>query len=282
MTPATIGVGRPAGVAMPVSAVPPERSVRAWVGQSLVLAGRQLAVLVRDRATILQLILVPVLTMIMFKVVLGETVGRATGQNSAYGTVPLVILVSAMFGALASGIRLNGERSTGLLARLEVLPINRAADLTSRVVCETVRILVTTSVLLVAGLTIGFRFTQGVLPVVGIFAVALLFGSAFAVLVLALAVNSPSGAPIMQLMSLVSSLLMFFNSGFSPVEAYPGWLRPIVANQPMTPAIDAMRHLAVGGPVAHDLWVVIAWAVGIVAVFTVPALRGYRRAATTR
>ncbi len=278
----TTAQSRSAHLAMPVSAAPPERSMRAWATQSLVLAGRQLAVLVRDRATILQLILVPALTMVMFKVVLGETVGQATGQDSVYGTVPLVILVSAMFGSLASGVRLNGERSTGLLARLYVLPINRGADLTSRVICEILRILATTAVLLAAGVAIGFRFTQGVLPVLGIVGVALLFGTAFSILVLALSVNAPPGAPIVPLMSLVSSLLMFFNSGFGPVEAYPSWLRPIVANQPMTPAIDAMRHLAVGGPVAHDLMVVAAWAAGIAVVFTYPALRGYRRAATAR
>ena len=114
---------------------PAEGSPKSWFTQSFVLAGRQLIVLLRDRATVLQILLVPALTMVMFKVVLGDVVGKATGQDSAYGTVPLVILVSAMFGSIASGVRLNLERGTGLLGRLYVLPINRGADLTSRVIC---------------------------------------------------------------------------------------------------------------------------------------------------
>ncbi|MGW5525074.1 ABC transporter permease [Gordonia sp. NPDC003950] len=260
----------------------PEGSPRSWYRQSLVLSRRQLVVLLRDRGTVLQILLVPALTMLMFKVVLGDAIGSATGQNSAYGTVPLVILVSAMFGSVSSGVRLNLERGTGLLGRLYVLPINRGADLTARVVCEIVRIAATTTILLAAGTLIGFRFDQGPWAVLGIMGVSLMFGVAFSVFVLALAVNARPTAPIVPLLSLISSLLMFFNSGFSPVEAYPTWLQPVVEHQPMTPAIEVMRAFAAGGPITANLIAVTAWSVGCIVVFAVPALRGYRKAATNR
>lgn len=260
----------------------PEGSPKSWYTQSLVLARRQLVVLLRDRATVLQILLIPALTMIMFKVVLGDAVGKATGQDSAYGTVPLVILVSAMFGSIAAGVRLNLERGTGLLGRLYVLPINRGADLTSRIICEIARITLTTAILLAAGTLIGFRFTQGPLAVLGILGVALMFGIAFSIFVLALAVNARPTAPIVPLLSLISSLLMFFNSGFSPLDAYPTWLQPIVEHQPMTPAIEVMRSFAAGGPITADLIAVFAWAAGLIILFTYPALRGYRKAATSR
>ncbi|MEP9393592.1 ABC transporter permease [Gordonia sp. VNQ95] len=267
----------------PVSgAADSERSLTAWAVQSLVLTHRQLSVLIRDRATVVQILFVPALTMVMFKVVLGDTIGSATGQNSAFGTVPLVILVSAMFGSLASGVRLNQERGTGLLGRLYVLPIHRAADLTSRLLCEAVRILLTTFLLLIAGLGIGFRFTQGPVAVLGILAVSLMFGMAYSMMVLAIAVNVRPSAPLVPMLSLLSSVLMFFNSGFSPVDAYPTWLQPIVAHQPMTPAIEVMRSFASGGPITSDFLTVVAWTVAALAICTYPALRGYRKAATSR
>ncbi len=283
-----MSIGQPAvptpladpAAAVLAQAAPP--SPRGWAVETMVLTGRQLLVWVRDPLGLMTVLGMPVLTMIMFKVVLGEVVGSSTGQNSAFGTVPLVILLSAMFGSLAAAIRLNTERSTGLLGRLATLPINRGADLSSRVVTELIRILVTTGILLGAGHAIGFRFTQGIGPALGIVGVALAFGGAFAVMVLALAVFFRTGAPVVPLMSLLTSLLMFFNSGFAPADGYPGWLQPIVRNQPMTPAVDVMRNLAVGGPVAHNLLVVLAWTVGIVVLFTYPALRGYSRAATAR
>ncbi len=259
-----------------------EGSVRAWFTDSLVLTSRQVSVMIRDRATFVQLIVVPLATLLMFKVVLGDAIGGATGQDSTYSTVPLVILVSAMFGSVAAGIRLNRERGTGLLARLYVLPINRGADLTSRLASEVVRIVLVTALLIAVGSTIGFEITGGFWSVVGIFGVALMFGVAYAMLVLALAVSAEPSAPLVPLLSLVSSVLMFFNSGFSPVDAYPGWLQPIVENQPMTPTIEVMRSLAAGGPIAHNMVEVTIWTVLIIGVCIYPALRGYRKAATAR
>ncbi|GAC56449.1 putative ABC transporter permease protein [Gordonia hirsuta DSM 44140 = NBRC 16056] len=274
---------RPAqdGVA-PAADLLPESSFGAWWRQTLILTGRQLLVAVRDVPTLIQVLIFPALTMLMFKVVLGDVVGSATGMDSIYGTVPLVILTSAMFGSVVSATRLNMERKTGLLGRLYVLPINRGADFTARVLAESIRALLTTICLVAAGFAMGFRFTQGIGPAIGIFVVAVAFGTAFAMLTLALAVNSRPGAPLVPYLGLLSSLLMFFNSGFSPVDMYPGWLQPIVANQPMTPAIDLMRALAVGGPVMSNLIKVTIWVVVLTVLTTYPALRGYHRAAVGR
>lgn len=259
-----------------------ERGLRAWAGQSGTLAGRQLLVWLRDPVTLLQSLLMPALSMIMFKVVLGDSMTAVTGENAAYGYVPLVILIGAMFGSMAAAVRLNQERGSGLLGRLYVMPIHRAADVTSRIIAELARILLTTVVLLAAGHVIGFRFTQGPWAAIGLVGVAMLYGAAFSMLVLALAVNAKPGAPLVPYLSLLSSLMMFFNTGFVPVELYPHWLQPIVHYQPMSPAINVMKALSAGGPVTKDLILVFAWAGLLLALCTYPALRGYRKAATDR
>ncbi|NMO00076.1 ABC transporter permease [Gordonia sp. TBRC 11910] len=266
----------------PALNAPRETSIKAWVTQSLPLTGRQLLVWFRDPVTMTQSLLMPALSMILFKILLGSSIAATTGQNSAYGTVPLVILVGAMFGSTAAAVRLNQERSSGLLGRLYVMPINRGADITSRISAELVRILLTTLVLLAAGHLIGFRFTQGPIAAIALVGVALLYGAAFSMLVLALAVSAKPGAPLVPYIGLLSSLMMFFNSGFVPVDMYPDWLQPIVRYQPMSPAIEVMRALSMGGPVTKNLIIVVCWAVAILALTTYPALRGYRKAATDR
>ncbi|WP_020109630.1 ABC transporter permease [Nocardia sp. 348MFTsu5.1] len=264
----------------PLDIHPAEQGTAAYARQTKILSGRQMLVWLRDRPTLFQSLMFPALSMIMFKVVLGDAVSTFTGQNSAYGTVPLVILVAAMFGSLAAGVQLMQERSAGLLTRLYVMPIHRGADLSARLIAEMARILLAAVVLTIAGFAIGFRFDQGFLAGVGIYGVALLFGISFSTLVLALALTS-SNIPLVPLMTLVCSLLMFFNSGFIPTIAYPAWLQPIVENQPMSCAIEVMRSLAVGGPIAENLIKTIAWSILLVAVFAYPAIRGYRRAASS-
>lgn len=267
---------------LPVVEPASERGPRSWATQSLTLTGRQLLVWVRDPLTLAQSLLMPALSMIMFKVVLGDSMTAVTGENAAFGYVPLVILVGAMFGSMAAAVRLNQEQGSGLLGRLYVMPIHRAADVTSRIYAELVRILVTTVVLVAAGFVIGFRFTQGAWAALGLIGVAMLYGAAFSMLVLALAVNAKPGAPLVPYLSLLSSLMMFFNSGFVPVALYPVWLQPVVRYQPMSPAINVMKALSAGGPVTKDLILVAIWAFGALALCTYPALRGYRKAATNR
>lgn len=258
-----------------------ETGLRAYLLHTAILSARQLTVWTRDKKVLIQSIVFPALSMIMFKVVLGDAITAATGVNSAYGTVPLVVLVGAMFGSLIAGIRLRREQRTGLLTRLYVLPVHKGADLSARLISELARILIATIALTSFGMLIGWRFDQGLLPAVGIFLVPLLYGAAFSTVMLTVAMAS-TNLPLVQLMSLLASLLMFFNSGFAPVYAYPDWIQPIVREQPMTCAIDSMRALALGGPVAESLTKTVLWAVIIIAVFVYPAIRGFRRAAATR
>jgi ABC-2 type transport system permease protein/oleandomycin transport system permease protein len=71
----------------------------------------------------------------------------------------------------------------------------------------------------------------------------------------------------------------FLSSAFVPISTMPGWLQAFANNQPLTFVIDAMRGMALGGPIATPLWKATAWLVGIFVVFTPLAVRAYKRAA---
>jgi ABC-2 type transport system permease protein/oleandomycin transport system permease protein len=72
--------------------------------------------------------------------------------------------------------------------------------------------------------------------------------------------------------------LTFLSSAFVPIETMPGWLQAFANNQPVTYVVDTMRALALGGPVAANLWKSVAWLAGIFIVFLPLAVRAYRRA----
>lgn len=80
----------------------------------------------------------------------------------------------------------------------------------------------------------------------------------------------------------VISLGVTFCTGFVPVDLYPDWVQPVVRNQPMSPATDAMRALALGGPVGSSLLATAVWCAAMFAVCLVPIVVGYRRASTSR
>jgi hypothetical protein len=73
--------------------------------------------------------------------------------------------------------------------------------------------------------------------------------------------------------------LTFLSSAFVPISTMPGWLQAFANNQPVTFVVNTMRSMALGGPIAADLWKSIAWLAGIFIVFAPLAVRAYKRAA---
>lgn len=108
-------------------------------------------------------------------------------------------------------------------------------------------------------------------------AVPVIFGVAFSVVVTMLALRMHNTL-LAESTGVVVALLFFFCTGFVPLALYPNWVQPVVAHQPMSYAVDAMRGLSLGGPVLAPMIGTLAWSVGIGAVCTVPMMVGYRKA----
>jgi ABC-2 type transport system permease protein len=251
------------------------------LSQTWVLTKRLLVRAGRNPMTLVHALLLPVAFLLTLKVVFGDSITTVTGENALYRSVPLVALVAAMTGSTTGMVGINTERLDGFLSRLWALPIHRAAGLLSRLAAETIRVLGTTLVILGAGMLLGFRFHRGVADAVLWVAVPVIFGLAFAALATTAALFSPK-AVMVEAMQPVIILGATFCTGFVPVERYPDWVQPVVRYQPMSPAVDAMRGLAVGGPVLWPLFSAVVWCVAIFAVCLSPIVIGYRRASTSR
>ncbi|APE35358.1 peptide ABC transporter permease [Nocardia mangyaensis] len=259
----------------------PARQAVPVLRQSVVQASALLRSWSRDPGIVVQSIVFPVFLLLMFQLVLGKTVTSMGGGDSIFGNTGLVALVGALFGTLATAISLIHERDTGLLARMWTLPVPRPGFLVGRLLAEAVRTGIATVVLFAVAIPLGFRFEQGIAAGIGAVLVAMVFAVGIAVPVIAMATVA-SGRQAVQQLNGFFLLLLFFNGGFAPVSEYPGWLQPVVRYQPMTPAIDTVRGLTEGGPVAEPLAITVLWTVGLIIVFGPVAFRGYRHAAERR
>ena len=256
-----------------------ENSARVLVPQTLVQTRRILLRWSRDLTTVIEALVLPVLFLMTLNIVLGQLISQFTGHSALYGTVPMNALAAAINGSAIGAIGLIGERSDGLLRRLWVLPVHRASGVLSRIVAETVRIMITTVVVLAAGMIMGFRFQQGVLASLMWLVVPVVFGLAYATLITMVALYTAKNF-LLEAVTLVHLLAVVFSTGFLPVDQYPKWIQPVVAHQPMTYAIEVMRGLSLGGPVRSPMIATLLWAAGITAVCIAPMLLGYRRAST--
>jgi ABC-2 type transport system permease protein len=234
----------------------PESSVRLLVSQTLVQTKRILTRWGRDRVTVMEALVLPVLFMFVLYIVLGRLIYAITHDSA-----------------------LMREQSSGLLTRLWVMPVHRASGPLSRIIAEAVRIVVTTAVMLGAGVLLGFRFREGAMAAVMWMGVPVIFGMAFAALTTTVALYT-SKTLVVEAVELWQLMLIFFSTGLLPLNQYPHWVQPVVAHQPVSYAIAAMRGLSAGGPVLAPMIATLLWSAGIAAACVVPMAIGYRRAST--
>ena len=57
----------------------------------------------------------------------------------------------------------------------------------------------------------------------------------------------------------------------------PGPVRAFAENQPVTSIVNTIRDLFAQQPVGTDIWIALAWCVGILVVAYAFAMRTYRR-----
>ena len=257
----------------------PENSVRLLVLNTLVLTKRILTRWVRDLVTVIEALVFPILFLLVLKIVLGNLIYAVTHDNPLYSIVPLIALGAAITGSTFVAIDLMRERSSGLLSRLWVVPVHRASGLLSRIVADAVRILFTSVVMLSVGMILGFRFRQGVIASLMWLSVPVILGIAFAVTVTTVALYAAE-VLVVEAVELVQALAIFFSTGLLPLNQYPPWIQPVVAHQPVSYAVAAMRGLSAGGPVLSPMIATLLWSAGICAACAVPLAIGYRRAST--
>ncbi|KAA8888763.1 ABC transporter permease, partial [Nocardia colli] len=71
--------------------------------------------------------------------------------------------------------------------------------------------------------------------------------------------------------------LPFISSAFVPTGSMPAPVRAFAENQPVTYIVNAVRNLFSQQPVGGDIWIALAWCLGILAVAYFFAMLTYRR-----
>jgi ABC-2 type transport system permease protein len=75
-------------------------------------------------------------------------------------------------------------------------------------------------------------------------------------------------------------LLPFVSSAFVPTATMPGPVRFFAEYQPVTSIVNALRALTTEQPVGTDIWIALAWCVGILVVAYLCAMAVFRRKVT--
>lgn len=218
----------------------------------------------------------PIMFLLLFTFVFG---GALKGVDEHYINflLPGILMQSALFGSLQTGVGLADDMTKGIIDRFRSLPMASLAVLAGRTVSDAMRNAFVVTVMLLVGFLIGFRPEGGFLGVIGAALLAIAFGFAFSWVsaTIGLAVKNSETAQVAGFVWVFP--LVYISSAYVPVETLPAALKFVANISPITMTIDAVRGLTRGHDAFPSVWYAIAWIVVLTAVFSTLAVRLYKK-----
>ncbi|MGK5632407.1 ABC transporter permease [Streptomyces sp. URMC 123] len=240
------------------------------------LARRNALQIKQDPQSMGDAVLAPILLTLLFVYVFGGAVSGGDRRAYVNYVMPGLLAMTGLNIALAVGVGVNTDFATGVMDRFRAMPIARSSVLIAKVVVETGRVLVATGILLGMAFLLGMEVRTSALHLLAAVALALLFGASLMWIFIWLGLVLRSAQAVQGLGLLVLMPLQFGSSIFAPTSTMPGWLRSFTDVNPLSNLADAVRNLVNGGPVAHSVWVTLAWSAGLVLVAAPLAVARFR------
>ncbi len=246
-----------------------------FISDTAVLTGRSLKHVTRSVDTIITTAIIPVAMMLMFVYVFGGAIQHGTGSYVSY-MLPGILLITIASGISYTAFRMFTDKQTGIFERLQSMPIDRSGVLWAHVLTSLIANLLSLAIVVGVALLMGFRTGAGVGAWFAVVGLLLLFTLALTwiAVIPGLTAGTATGASAF---SYPLIFLPFISSAFVPTTTMPGPVRAFAQHQPVTPIVNTIRDLFTDTPARADVWIALAWCLGILVVAYICAILTYRR-----
>ena len=177
-----------------------------------------------------------------------------------------IIVQTVAFGSTTTAIAICNDLQKGIVDRFRSLPMSNLAVLNVHVISDVFRNAISTAVMIVTGLIIGFRTGASFVDWLVIAGILLLFTLAFSWLSAIMGVVAKSVEGVQWLSFVLVFPLTFASTAFVPAEGMNRFLRAFAENQPISHIIEAVRSLMLGTPTGDHVWLSVVWCIGILAI----------------
>lgn len=242
-----------------------------------VMLGRSLRHIFRSLDTIMTVTLSPIAIMLLLVYVFGGAIQAGTDNYVNY-LLPGIMLMTIANGIGYVAYRLFLDKQRGIFERFHTMPIARSAPLWGHVLTSLVSNALSVVVIILVALAMGFRSSAGILQWLAVAGILVLFTLTLT-WISVIAGMSAKSADSAGAFAFVIHLLPFVSSAFVPTASMPPVVRAFAENQPVTSIVNAIRALLAGQPVGNNIWVALAWCVGIMLVAYMFAMRTYKQRA---
>jgi ABC-2 type transport system permease protein len=246
-----------------------------FFGDTTVLTGRSMRHITRSPDTIITVAIMPIAIMLLFVYVFGGAINTGSASYVNY-LLPGILLITIASGVAYTGLRLFTDLQSGIFERFQSMPIARSSVLWAHVLTSLDSNLISLALVVGVALLMGFRSGAGVLAWLAVAGILVLFTLALTwiAVIAGLSAKTVEGAGAFAYPLI---FLPFISSAFVPTATMPGPVRAFAENQPVTSIVNTIRDLYAQQPVSSDIWVALAWCVGILIVAYALAMVAYHR-----
>ncbi len=240
-----------------------------------VMLGRSMRHIFRSMDTIITVTIMPIAFLLLFVYVFGGAIQTGTANYVNY-LVPGILLIAIASGISYTAYRLFTDVQRGIIERFRSMPIAPSTLLWGHVLTSLVSNAISVVVIILVALILGFRSSAGILSWLAVVGILALFTLAltWVAVIAGLTAKSTDGAAAF---SYPLIFLPFISSAFVPTRSMPLVVRVFAENQPVTAIVNTIRALLYGQPVSQEIWVALAWCVGIMIVAYIFAIRAYQK-----
>ena len=248
-----------------------------FLRDTAVLTGRSLRHITRSLDTIVTTTIMPIGFMLLFVYVFGGAIDSGSDSYVGY-LLPGILIMTVASGIAYTAYRLFLDLKSGIFERFQSMPIARSAVLWAHVLTSLVANLISIVAVVLVALLMGFRSGAGIGAWLAVAGILVLFTLALTwiAVIPGLTAKTIDGASAFAYPLI---FLPFVSSAFVPTESMPGPVRAFAEHQPVTSIVNTIRDLLTQQPVSADIWIALAWCVGILAVAYFFANAAYRRIA---
>ena len=240
-----------------------------------VMLGRSMRHIFRSMDTIITVTLMPIMFMLLFVYVFGGAIQTGTDKYVNY-LFPGILLIAIASGISYTAYRLFLDMQRGIFERFHSMPIAHSTVLWGHVLTSLVSNAISVVVIILVALIMGFRSSAGILSWLAVAGILVLFTLALTwiAVIAGLSAKSVDGASAF---SYPIIFLPFISSAFVPTESMRPVVRAFAENQPVTSIVETIRALLSNQPVGNEIWIALAWCIGIMLVAYIFAMRAYKK-----
>jgi ABC-2 type transport system permease protein len=225
----------------------------------------------------------PIMIVLMFGLLFGGAIRVPGGVSYFEFLMPGMFATTMLFGLEATMIAVTTDAAKGVTDRFRSLPISASAVVLGRCVADMLNSIVGLTIMIVAGLLLGWRWHGGLDSAIAAIGLLLLLRLALLWMGIYMGLRARGSESVTSVQILVWPI-SFLSNVFVDPATMPAWLGTIAQWNPLSATTTAIRELFMNPGWKGSSWLAqnavllaIIWPALLIAIFLPLSVRAYRR-----